>query len=222
MGVSMTIRVIAIEDHPLMLKAIVEELRAHQDIQVVGTSSRGSELPRLVRETSPHVVILDLGMTNEVFEPIAAVRAIKQDHPEICILVLTGYDNDIYIKEIVDAGALGYILKSDDLSLTLPEGVREVYQGRHFYSPAVMEKYFSRREDKNRNLSDQELSILRLAAQGLSNTGIGRSLHLSEKRVRNTLSMVYTKLDLHENEEINQRVAVINKARDLGLLPSDH
>ncbi len=218
----MSIRIIAIEDHPLMLKAIVDELAAQQYIQVVGTSGNGSELARLVRETSPNVAVLDMGMANEVFEPIAAFLAIVQDHPEIRILVLTGHDNDIYIKDIVDAGALGYILKSDDLSLTLFEGVRELYQGRRFYSPAVMDKYFSVGEDKNRNLSDQELSILRMAAEGFSKTGIGRSLHLSGKRVRNTLSMVYTKLDVHDNEEINQRVAVINIARELVLLPSDH
>ena len=217
----MPIRVIAIEDHPLMLKAIVDELNAQQDIQVVGTAGHGSELSHLVRETSPDVVILDLGMSTGVFEPISAVRSLVQDHPNVRILVLTGYDDDIYVREIVAAGAHGYVLKSDDLSLMLPKGVRTVYEGKRFYSPDVLEKLFSKQKGEVTSLNEQELAILRLAAQGLSNSSIAQSINLSEKRVRNILSSVYIKLDIPETRGINMRVAAINKARDLGLLPLD-
>jgi DNA-binding NarL/FixJ family response regulator len=217
----MPIRVIAIEDHPLMLKAIVDELNAQQDIQVVGTAGHGSELSHLVRETSPDVVILDLGMSTGVFEPISAVRSLVQDHPNVRILVLTGYDDDIYVREIVAAGAHGYVLKSDDLSLMLPKGVRTVYEGKRFYSPDVLEKLFSKQKGEVTSLNEQELAILRLAAQGLSNSSIAQSINLSEKRVRNILSSAYIKLDIPETRGINMRVAAINKARDLGLLPLD-
>jgi DNA-binding NarL/FixJ family response regulator len=217
----MPIRVIAIEDHPLMLKAIVDELNAQQDIQVVGTAGHGSELSHLVRETLPDVVILDLGMSTGVFEPISAVRSLVQDHPNVRILVLTGYDDDIYVREIVAAGAHGYVLKSDDLSLMLPKGVRTVYEGKRFYSPDVLEKLFSKQKGEVTSLNEQELAILRLAAQGLSNSSIAQSINLSEKRVRNILSSAYIKLDIPETRGINMRVAAINKARDLGLLPLD-
>jgi len=217
----MPIRVIAIEDHPLMLKAVVDELNAQQDIQVVGTAGHGSELFHLVRETSPDVVILDLGMSTGVFEPISAVRSLVQDHPNVRILVLTGYDDDIYVREIVAAGAHGYVLKSDDLSLMLPKGVRTVYEGKRFYSPDVLEKLFSKQKGEVTSLNEQELAILRLAAQGLSNSSIAQSINLSEKRVRNILSSAYIKLDIPETRGINMRVAAINKARDLGLLPLD-
>ncbi len=217
----MPIRVIAIEDHPLMLKAIVDELNAQPDIQVVGTAGHGSELSHLVRETSPDVVILDLGMSTGVFEPISAVRSLVQDHPNVRILVLTGYDDDIYVREIVAAGAHGYVLKSDDLSLMLPKGVRTVYEGKRFYSPDVLEKLFSKQKGEVTSLNEQELAILRLAAQGLSNSSIAQSINLSEKRVRNILSSAYIKLDIPETRGINMRVAAINKARDLGLLPLD-
>jgi len=217
----MPIRVIAIEDHPLMLKAIVDELNAQQDIQVVGTAGHGSELSHLVRETLPDVVILDLGMSTGVFEPISAVRSLVQDHPNVRILVLTGYDDDIYVREIVEAGAHGYVLKSDDLSLMLPKGVRTVYEGKRFYSPDVLEKLFSKQKGEVTSLNEQELAILRLAAQGLSNSSIAQSINLSEKRVRNILSSAYIKLDIPETRGINMRVAAINKARDLGLLPLD-
>lgn len=216
----MPIRVIVIEDHPLMLKAIVDELSSQAGIQVVGKADHGSELPRLVRDTSPDVVILDLGMSTGNFEPITAVRSILQDFPDLRILVLTGYDDEVYIQQIVDAGAYGYVLKSDDLSLTLPRGVEKVHAGKRFYSEDVIDKLFPRETGNASVLNEKELVVLRLAAQGLSNTSIAQSMNISEKRVRNLLSSVYAKLDIHESEAINVRVAAIKKARDLGLLPS--
>ena len=217
----MSIRVVVIEDHPLMMKAILEELSSQTGIQVVGTADRGSELPRLVRESLPDVVILDLGMSTETFEPISAVRSILQDYPDLRILVLTGYDEDIYIHQIIQAGAHGYVLKSDDLSLVLPKGVRKVFDGKRFYSEEVIDKLFNAQKTKATMLNEQELVVLRLAAQGLSNVSIALTIKISEKRVRNLLSSIYSKFDLHESEAVNVRVTAINKARDLGLLTTD-
>jgi DNA-binding NarL/FixJ family response regulator len=103
----------------------------------------------------------------------------------------------------------------------LPKGVRTVYEGKRFYSPDVLEKLFSKQKGEVTSLNEQELAILRLAAQGLSNSSIAQSINLSEKRVRNILSSAYIKLDIPETRGINMRVAAINKARDLGLLPLD-
>jgi len=216
----MLIRIVVIEDHPLMLKAVVDVFADQPQIQVVGTATHGSELPRLVRELSPDVVILDLGMSTGNFEPISAVRAILQDYPNLRILVLTGYDDEIYIRQIVDAGAQGYVLKNDNLSLALPKGVERVYEGKHFYSDEVIEMLLSTPKSEGL-LTQQELVVLRLAAQGHSNASIAQAMKVSEKRVRNVLSMIYTKLELRENESINVRIAAINKARELELLPPD-
>ena len=218
----MPIRVVVIEDHYLMMKAVLDELASEPRlIRVVGTATHGSELPRLVREHAPDVAILDLGMSAGNFEPITAVRSILQEYPDLRILVLTGYDDEIYIRQIVDAGALGYVLKNDDLSLTLTRGVRKVYEGKRFYSEDVIDKLFDSQNGTAVSLSEQELVVLRLAAQGMTNERIGRDMKVSEKRVRNLLSSVYAKLGLHDNSEINVRVAAINKGRELGLLPND-
>ncbi len=217
----MAIRVAIVEDHPLMVKAIVDVLSNQPDITVVGTSNHGFELPKLVRETSPDVVILDLGMTGENFEPISAVQSLLHEHPEVRILILTGYDDEIYVRQLVDAGAYGYVLKSDDLSLELPNGVRRVFDGKRFYSTAVVDKIFANQKPEEVVLSEQELIVLRLAAKGHSNTSIAQSMNISERRVRNLLSGVYSKFDIREAETINVRVAAINKARELGLLLSD-
>lgn len=215
----MSIRVVAIEDHPLMLKAILAELATQSDIQVVGSAEHGSELPRLVRETSPDVVILDLGMSSGNFEPISAIRSILQEHPRLHILVLTGYDEETYITQSIQAGAHGYVLKSDDLSLILPKGVRKVYEGKRFYSEEVIDKLFDAQQSTH--LSEHELAVLRLASQGLSNASIAQTLHLSEKRVSNLLSSIYAKFNLHESTAIHVRIVAINKARELGLLSYD-
>jgi DNA-binding NarL/FixJ family response regulator len=217
----MAIRVAIVEDHPLMVKAIVDVLSNQPDITVAGTSTHGFELPKLVRETTPNVVILDLGMTGENFEPISAVRSLLHEHPDVRILVLTGYDDEIYVRQLVDAGAYGYVLKSDDISMMLPNGVKRVYEGKRFYSTAVVDKIFAEQKPEEVMLSEQELIVLRLAAKGSSNTSIAQSMNISERRVRNLLSCVYSKLDIREAEPINVRVAAINKARDLGLLLSD-
>lgn len=217
----MSIRVVVIEDHPLMLKAILGEIASQPGIQVVGSAEHGSELPRLVRENSPDVVILDLGMSTGSFEPISAIRLILQEHPRLRVLVLTGNDEEVYINQIIQAGAHGYVLKSDDLSLTLPKGVRKVYEGKRFYSEEVIDKLFDAQQSQATRLSEHELAVLSLAAQGLSNASIAQTIKISEKRVRNLLSSIYAKFDLHESDAINVRITAINKARDLGLLSYD-
>jgi DNA-binding NarL/FixJ family response regulator len=212
----MPIRVAVIEDHPLMLKAVVQELDGQDDIKVVGTADHGSELLRLARETCPDVIILDLGMASGTFEPASAVKTLREACPKVEVLVLTGYEDATWVRELIAAGAQGYVLKSDDLSLCLPEGVRKVHTGGRFYSPAATEKYFSHAGDDL--LEDQELALLNLAAQGLSNARIGQELKLSAKTVRNYFTSIYAKLGIEMKEGLHSRVAAINKARELGLL----
>jgi DNA-binding NarL/FixJ family response regulator len=211
----MPIRVGVIEDHPLVLRAVVQDLSAQDDIRVVGTAMHGAELHRLVRETSPDVIILDLGFAGE-FEPVGAVKALRQTHPHVQILVLTAYESAVWMRELFTAGVRGYVLKSDDLSLRLPEGVRTVYRGGRFYSLGVTEK-LSTCEDAAL-LTGQEVTVLRQLARGFSNACIGRELGLAENTVRNYCSSIYAKLGVLVDDDVNPRMAAVNKARDLGLL----
>jgi len=130
--------------------------------------------------------------------------------------VLTGYKDATWVRELIAAGAQGHVLKSDDLSLCLPEGVRKVHAGGRFYSPAATEKYFSHAGDGL--LEDQELALLNLAAQGFSNARIGQKLGLSAKTVRNYFTAIYAELGSKVEKGLHARVAAINKARELGLL----
>jgi DNA-binding NarL/FixJ family response regulator len=174
----------------------------------------------LVRITSPDVVVLDLGMSTEVFEPISAVRQLRQNHPQVQILVLTGYDDELYIREITKAGARGYLLKSDDFSLNLPQAVRAVYRGEPHFSSAVVDKLLSRETDQH-IFTEQELTVIRLLAKGWMNGRIGEAVGVSEKRVRNILTGVYAKMGIQEEAGVNTRVAAMIKAGEMGLLPEE-
>jgi len=210
-------RVLALDDHPLILKAVSDELLTQPDIELVGKAGRGDELLNLVRDTSPDVVILDLSMPGEGFEPISAVRSLLKEYPKVRVLIFTGSDEPFQIRQLVEAGVMGYVLKSDDFSLVLAEAIRMIHNGKRFFSAAVVNILLA---DQNISpaLTDQELQVLQLVGHGLQNNRIGGILGLSETRIRNILTEIYHKLDIREDGDINMRVAVVNKARDLGLL----
>ena len=124
----------------------------------------------MVREKNPDVLVLDLSFAGEAFDPVTTVRNLTQSNPNLHILILTGFGNPLLMHALIEAGALGYILKSDDLSMQLPKAVKMVYNGQPFYSAQVMQKLFT--VTQSHELNDQELSTLRLLAEGLSNDDI--------------------------------------------------
>jgi DNA-binding NarL/FixJ family response regulator len=213
-----TIRVIAIEDHPLMRMMIAETLSGQPDIALVGTAEHGSQLFQLARQTSPHVVVLDLRMRDKPFNPISAVRELLQELT-LNVLVLSEYDSELYVRQLIAAGVRGYLLKSDVNTVNLAEAVRRVHRGELVYSPAVQEKLDAR--DLPLELSNREAEVLHLAAQGYSNAGIAEYLGLSVRRVRNVLTGLYAKFCVQEDDEKNCRVALVVQARELGLI-DDH
>ncbi len=212
----MPIRVIAVDDHPLILKAITDLLIEHPDLELVATSNLGSQLLKLVRDYEPDIAIVDLGMGADSFDPITSVRTLHDQYPNVKVLILTGYDEGFWVRELVKAGASGYMLKSDDFSLNIPQAIRALNQGHKFFSPGVAEKYIGGDSEK---LTARELSVLNLLSQGFANEVIGKNLGVSEKRIRNMLVLICDKLAVDKGEGVSPRVAVINKARELGLLP---
>jgi DNA-binding NarL/FixJ family response regulator len=213
----MTIRIIAVDDHPLILKALSDMLKEHPDIQLVATSNQGSQLLRLVREKQPDVAIVDLGMPADSFDPISSVRTIHEQFPNVKVLILTGYDEGLWVRELVKAGASGYMLKSDDFSLSIPQAIRALYRGGKFFSPGIADNLLDNSLDNK--LTERELSVLYLLSQGLATEAIASNLGVSEKRVRNLLVSICDKLVVDRADGISLRIAAINKARELGLIP---
>ena len=214
----MIIRVIAIDDHHLILKALSDLLRDIPDIQLVAISNQGSQLLDLVKEQNPDVAIVDIGMTGDKFDPISSVRTLHERFPNVKVLILTGYDDGLWARELIKAGANGYMLKSDDFSLNIPQAIRALAQGGMFISPGVADKLIENDLDK---LSPRELSVLNLLSQGLETDAIANNLGVSKKRVRNVFVVICDKLAVDRVEGISLRVAAVKKAREMGLIPKE-
>jgi two-component system response regulator DevR len=205
------IRVALMDDHPLVLRIVRQELARESDLKVIWGTSDANQMTALINQDTPEVLILDLAFSGQTFEPVSAVRDLRARIPQMAILVLTAYDDPIWIEELLQAGVQGYVVKSDDLSLRLAHAVRMVAQQRTFLSPTAVSQLTQSRQ--RHTLTIQERSILRLAAQGQSNPEIAQTLGIANGTVRNHLSNIYTKLGVQNRE------AAIRAAQNLRELP---
>lgn len=222
--VAMPIKVVAIDDHPLMIRMVEERLREHPDIELVGTANHSRQLMKLVRNTTPDVVILDLSLDKEKFKPARAIRTLRKEFPKTQILVLTAHEDQAEMIKLVRLGVLGYVLKTDgELSFRLAEGIRTIYRREPFYSSEVIKALASPLHEmvETNPFTEQEVEIIHYLADGLQNKAIGREMGLSEGSVGNKLSVMYAKAGLKEDEDLNNRIMLVNFARKLGILSKE-
>lgn len=215
------IRIIALDDHPLILKALKDLISEQDDMRLVATTNHGSKLLGLIREHQPDIAIVDLGMSTGIFDPISSIKNIIEQFPQVKVLILTSYDDGFWARTLMDVGASGYILKSDDFSLNIVQAILSLAAGGKFCSPQITEKLLHIADKAKPKLTHREESILLLLSQGKSTTIIAETLGISEKRVRNLLGPLCDKLRIERSGNISLRIAAINKARELGLLPDD-
>jgi DNA-binding NarL/FixJ family response regulator len=158
------------------------------------------------------VLVLDLSFTGQGFEPVATVRDLCTRFKYMGILILTAFDDPVWIEELMTAGAKGYVVKSDDFSMRIAEGVRTVARGATFLSPSAMTGLTLSRQ--RQTLTSRERTILRLAAEGHGNPAIAEIIGVANGTVRNHISNIYTKLD------VDNRDAAIKVAQQLRELPN--
>jgi DNA-binding NarL/FixJ family response regulator len=205
------IRVALVDDHPLILKILRQELSRAVDLNVLWDADDASRVIPTIAKQTPDVLVLDLNYAGRGFEPVTAVHDLRARFPMMSILILTALDDPIWIEELLKAGAHGYVLKSDDLSLRLAEAIRAVSQGRTFLSPTASAALAQ--ANRKYTLTERERSILRLAAEGYSNPDIAQLLAISDGTVRNHISNIYAKLN------VDNREAAIRTAQQLRELP---
>lgn len=211
------IRVILADDHAVVRKGIREFLEAEDDIVVVAEATDGSEALDLVVRHEPDVAVLDVQMPG--VGGIEATRRIKAERPGVRVLILTAYDEDPYIFALLQAGASGYILKTAG-SRELAEAVRAVHRGEPALDPSVARKVVqqltsgrpSGAQEAVEALTERELEVLRLAAEGMTNKGIGQALDISDRTVQGHLANIYGKLDA------GSRTEAVTKALKLGWI----
>lgn len=181
---SPVIRVLVVDDHPVVRTGVQGMLASHADFDVVGEASDGEEAVSQVEVLQPDVVLMDLRMPG--VDGVDATKRIRQRHPGVQVVVLTTYDTDDDIVRAVEAGAVGYLLK-DSPRDELFRGVHAAARGESLLAPAVVARLMGRmRTPPGQALSPRELEVLGLVAAGRPNKDIARSLFISETTVKTT------------------------------------
>lgn len=189
------IRVITVDDHQILRGGLRFLLLAFEDIELVGEARSGPEAVRLCDEVQPNVVLMDMMMPD--MDGAATTRAIKEQHPHIQILVLSSFSDPDTVREAMQAGAVGYLLK--DVSMDeLAEGIRAAHSGKPALAPeaarALVEAGSRPPLEPGMDLTVRQLEILSLLVEGLTNNEIADRLILSPYTVRNHVSEILSKL----------------------------
>jgi DNA-binding NarL/FixJ family response regulator len=194
------IKVLLVDDHTILRQGIHALLAREPDIEVVGEAADGLEALDEVSRLEPHVVIMDLVMPH--MNGLEATRQIREQHPDVRILILSMYDDDEYVREIIQAGASGYVLKrvaTEDLV----KAIHEVHKGSSFLYPPIAAKLIDyvrsvQGGDDVESLTPREREVLKLIAEGNTNQGIAKILGLSRKTVESHRANIMRKLEVHD------------------------
>ncbi|GIF45867.1 LuxR family two component transcriptional regulator [Asanoa ferruginea] len=214
----MTVRVLLVDDQALFREALAMLLGVHADIEVVGEAGDGAQALDRTADLRPDVVLMDLRMP--VLDGIAATRRLRAEHPAVRVIALTTFDDDADVFAALRAGAVGYLLK-DVSSARLAEAVLAAARGETVLQPSVAAKVVARiaampGEEQHQPLvaplSERELEVVRLLAEGHSNREIAAVLFLAEGTVKNHVTNVLGKLGARD------RTQAALRARTLGLL----
>lgn len=194
------IKVLLVDDHTILRQGIHALLSREPDIDVVGEASDGLEALDQVSRLQPHVVIMDLVMPR--MNGLEATRQIRERYPDVRILILSMYDDDEYVREIIQAGASGYVLKrvaTEDLV----KAIHEVHRGLSFLYPPIAAKLIDyvrsvQGGDDVESLTPREREVLKLIAEGTTNQGIANILGVSRKTVESHRANIMRKLEAHD------------------------
>lgn len=207
------IRVVVVDDHPIVRDGLMTILEAQEDMAVVGEAGTGPDAVATALQAQPDVVLMDLQIPG--FSGAEATRQIKAALPQTKVLVLTAYDSDEGIIEAVRAGASGYLLKGAPRTEVL-QGLRLVAAGGSLLQPALVARLLERPKEPEQPLAepltDRELEALRLLAQGLRNKEIADAMHVAERTAKFYLSAVFQKLG------VEGRAEAVATAFKLGLI----
>lgn len=200
----MTVRVLLADDHPAVRAGIRGALEKAPDIVVVGDAADGEAALQLIEEHRPDVALLDCRLPGLSGAEVAA--KVRERGLPTRVLALSAYTEDQYVYGMLQAGAVGYLLKDEALD-TVVTAVRAVAKGKEWYSPPVMAKIaaWARGETPLPSgvggLTERELEVLQLLARGWDNRRIAEELEISEGTAKNHVVRVYDKLGVHSRAE---------------------
>jgi DNA-binding NarL/FixJ family response regulator len=197
-----SIRVLLADDHPVVRSGIRSLLEKEVDIEIVGEAANGRETLRLVEETNPDVLLLDMELPDVQGAQVA--QQIQLLYPKIKILVLSAHNDSVYVRELLRLGASGYLMK-DEAPEVIVEAVRGVAHGEKGWVSrriaAQMSTWMQSDKPDEKKLTLREQEVLKRIVQGKTNQAIAMELKISEKTVEKYLSVIYTKLSVTSRVE---------------------
>lgn len=199
------INVLVVDDHPVVREGLSAMLVTQQDMLVVAEAGSGLEAESMAHDHRPDVILMDLNLPD--MDGSEVIERIKEKWPEARVLVLTSYDTDDRVLRAVRAGAQGYLLKGTPKE-ELFHAVRTIYQGGSLLGPGVAAKLLGQvysladpEQQAASKLTEREMAILRLVANGLRNKEIASQLSISERTVKFHINVIFQKLDAGSRTE---------------------
>ena len=202
------IRILLVDDHPVVLKGLAAMLSSEPDMEVVACADSAAEAVRRFHETRPDVTVMDITMKSGI-SGIEATAEIRREFPQARIIVLTVHAEEDVIYRALQAGAATYLLK-DTLGDELVRTIREVHSGDAGIPPEIGRRYADR--SRRPQLTQRELGVLRLIADGLRNKEIAHRLAISDQTVLTHVRNILAKL------EVDDRTSAVATAFRLGIL----
>jgi DNA-binding NarL/FixJ family response regulator len=200
--------VIVVDDHDLLREGVSACLARFDDLEVIGEAGSGEAALTVVADLHPDVVVMDLVMPG--IGGVEAIRQLRANHDGLGIVALSSFSDAERVREVIDAGANGYLVKSVDAD-SLALAVRSAAAGHGIYSPQVTRSLLDRADASRSPLTSRERELARLMAEGKTNAEIASELHLSVFTVKNHVSSILMKLQVRTRTEAT---ALLLRSRD--------
>lgn len=198
------IRVLVVDDHPIVRKGLCIEINLDPEMQVVGEAANGRDAILLAKTLQPDVILMDAVMPEE--NGIDATAEILRDNPLAKVLILTSFTEDERMVAALKAGALGYILKDRNPEEVL-QAIRDTYNGKPYLTPGIARRLLQKLPEIDEHaskdrLTERELEVLRWVALGTPNKEIARTLSVQEATIRAHVSHILSKLNLSNRSQL--------------------
>jgi DNA-binding NarL/FixJ family response regulator len=202
-------RILIVDDHSMVREGLRLRISAYSDLQVCGEAQSEDEAMSLVKDTNPHLIIVDISLKGG--HGIELIKRVKSSYPNVKMLVSSGFQESLYAERSLRAGALGYLNKQDSGEKVI-EAIRTVLRGERYVSPEITQRLVSQAlgtkgesKDPIDLLTDRELEIFRMIGQGKTSAAIAEDLFLSSHTIDTHRENIKRKLGLKNASELNRQ-----------------